>query len=113
MRQPDTAGLPMGERLRLRRKDWLARGLCQHCGKREQRPGRKSCEYCAEGYSLRNAMRRSGEAREKRGLKARGRGGFAEKPGECTRCTAPRMKGKDVCEGHWATLQELRREASR
>ncbi len=38
------------ETQRLRRKKRLDRGLCQECGERPHRPGRKTCEECAARF---------------------------------------------------------------
>lgn len=45
------------ERMRRKRAGFLARGLCQMCGKEKHRPGRKSCEECAVAAQIKDGLR--------------------------------------------------------
>lgn len=87
-----------------RRERWLADGTCTRCGRSKSREGLRTCVGCAVGMANRD------RSADQSGY-ARGCGRRPDKPGECIRCTAPAMPGKDVCASHHATLMELKREA--
>lgn len=78
--------------------------ICRVCAWRRRRPGNRECEECIA------RERRRGEDPTRLPGRRAGRDRMVGKPGECTRCTALALPGKDVCEGHHATLMELMEE---
>lgn len=77
----------------------LLEGKCQICGERPFRPGKRSCEGCAQRDSThQKAPHRRGSG-----------GACVDRPGECSRCTQPPVRG-GLCAAHVATMEELKNE---
>lgn len=91
------------EYLRMRRLDFVRRGMCSNCGIRPARPGLRKCERCGTKYrSLADEARVLAERRaatqERRARLGSTR--MRDIPGQCCRCTDPAHPGGDLCLGH-------------
>lgn len=84
---------------------------CKACNDRPAEPRRKYCTACSAAADEERLLRQRAEYRMRVGKPVDAPlGKMRDRRGQCSRCTAGVMPGKDVCASHARTLEELKAE---